>query len=256
MINILKIKHDYPEKNGFFLKRPQGHTNYIFLHFITPVDMWINDNFYKIKTGACILLTPNTPHFFKSTDNLLHNWFHADSSIQELIDTFSIPINEPFYPRETAFISELFYKIELEVLSTNQFKGVMIDALVTQFFCTLSRLINNTVPRIPQKNIDKLRLVRQKILIEPEKHHSINELAETCNLSPSRFHSVYKSVFGTSPIKDSIFARIEYAKDLLLNTDRSITEIAEMTGYTDQYHFIRQFKKETGLTPAKYKKEV
>lgn len=254
MINILKIRHDFPEKSGFHLKRPNGHRDYVFLHFITPVSMVINGKEIDIKSGACVLFTPKTPYFFKSEGNLLHNWFHSDASVEEFIREYGIPVNTPFYPKETKFISHLFYLTEIEFFSCDELKHTMINALMTQFFCTLHRELNGTQERVPLETADKLRLIRQKILSEPESHLSVSEMARFIGLSPSRFHSLYRLVFGTTPVKDSIFARIEYAKTLLLNENISVSEVAERAGYTDQYHFIRQFKKETGITPAKYRK--
>ena len=49
--------------------------------------------------------------------------------------------------------------------------------------------------------------------------------------------------------------KIEYAKSLLLSNKRySLPQVAEMLGYNDQYHFIRQFKTHTGVTPKEYRK--
>ena len=57
-------------------------------------------------------------------------------------------------------------------------------------------------------------------------------------------------------IGDVIEAKIEYAKSLLLSNKRySLPLVAEMLGYNDQFHFSRQFRKETGMTPGQFRKE-
>ena len=44
------------------------------------------------------------------------------------------------------------------------------------------------------------------------------------------------------------------AKELLATTDMKLWEIAEETGFSDQFYFSRQFKKHTGMPPAFYAK--
>lgn len=257
MIEITSIRHDWPEKKGFSIVRPHGHKDYTFLHFLTPAQVLIKGEFISVNPGACVFFAPNVEQKYISHCNLLHNWFHATESIKPLLNELNIPVNQIFYPNDCSFISELFYKAELEFFSQEQTKKVMIDALMKQFFCLLSRAINNPpVKKIHGDNMDKMRFIRQKILSEPQTHFTVEQLASFVNLSPSRFHNNYKSVFGTSPIKDSICARIEHSKNLLISCDKPICEIAEILGYTDQYHFIRQFKKETGMTPSEYKKSI
>ena len=77
-------------------------------------------------------------------------------------------------------------------------------------------------------------------------------MAECVNLSQSRFYALYKEIFGISPNADLQAIRIEHAKTLLLQNKYLIREIAEMTGYTNQYHFIRRFREYTGTTPGKF----
>lgn len=51
-------------------------------------------------------------------------------------------------------------------------------------------------------------------------------------------------------------ARIELAKDLLSNTDRSLTEIASELGYTEPQNFFRAFKRWTGQTAQQFRNQV
>jgi transcriptional regulator GlxA family with amidase domain len=49
--------------------------------------------------------------------------------------------------------------------------------------------------------------------------------------------------------------RLEKARQLLVETDRSVGEIAVGAGYHDQSHFTRHFRKLTGMAPGKYRAE-
>lgn len=49
--------------------------------------------------------------------------------------------------------------------------------------------------------------------------------------------------------------RIERSQDFLVNTTMTVANIAEAIGYDTPEHYIRQFKKHTGLTPSAYRKQ-
>ena len=78
-------------------------------------------------------------------------------------------------------------------------------------------------------------------------------MAEQINLSESRFYVLYKAIFKTTPNQDLIIARMDYAKRLLSqNNTMPIFDVALKCGYSNEFHFIRQFKKHVGITPKKY----
>ena len=76
-----------------------------------------------------------------------------------------------------------------------------------------------------------------------EEEISVPQMARRVGLSESRFCVLYKSLFGIAPMRDIIYARIERAKNLLSARTYSVSEVAKLAGYTNEYHFIRQFKR-------------
>lgn len=78
-------------------------------------------------------------------------------------------------------------------------------------------------------------------------------MAAVASLSPSRFNVLFKAHFGQSPNRYLIQARIDRAKALLHETRMSQQEIADALGYRDVYFFNRQFTKETGIPPGRWR---
>ena len=78
------------------------------------------------------------------------------------------------------------------------------------------------------------------------------ELAASLDVSPSYFQHLYKEFFGIPFKTDLINMRIEYAKDLILNTNLKLEQIALMSGYSNEIHFYRQFRQKTRMTPREY----
>jgi len=80
----------------------------------------------------------------------------------------------------------------------------------------------------------------------------LEELARLVHFSPGYLVRIFSRVTGSTPYEYLILTRIEKARELLLNTNLSLGEIAEIIGFQDTGHFITTFKKRTGLTPQKY----
>jgi len=78
-------------------------------------------------------------------------------------------------------------------------------------------------------------------------------LADILGLSVSQLDRKFKSFAGVSPQTYILKVRINAASTLLVQTDKTITEIYLETGFYDQSYFGRQFKKFTGVTPRQYR---
>ena len=254
---ISQIRHDWPFKPGFSISRPGGYPEWTFLHFLTPIQIRINGETIEARPGACIFYSPATPQFCRSDADVIHNWMHATHELEGLLEQFGIPENQILYPAEDDFISPLFQKLETEFFKEERYREELMESLLREFLIEFSRAIRggHHHERISRRDAEKLKELRQEFLSKPEGDWSVAKMAERLSLSTSRFHTIYKMVFGTSPINDVIEARISYARSLLLsNESLTIAQAAERLGYNDQYHFIRQFKAVTGQSPGQYRK--
>ena len=74
-----------------------------------------------------------------------------------------------------------------------------------------------------------------------------------CGLSSRRFGDVFKGIFGTTPNKYLIWRRIESAKSLLETQSLTVSEVAELCGFSDVYYFSKVFKQICGVSPSKWK---
>jgi AraC-like DNA-binding protein len=78
-------------------------------------------------------------------------------------------------------------------------------------------------------------------------------LAGCVNLSPSRLHQVFKEEIGLPPARYLRLLRMRQARELLETSHLSVKQVMARVGLTDESHFIRDFKKAYGLTPARYR---
>jgi len=80
----------------------------------------------------------------------------------------------------------------------------------------------------------------------------IKNAVKISGVSSRRFNDLFKSEVHSTPNKYIVYKKIEYAKKLLELENISITEIAEICGFSDVYYFSKCFKDTTGVSPSRY----
>lgn len=103
-------------------------------------------------------------------------------------------------------------------------------------------------------HIKKLEILRQKMINNPEYEWKIEDIASDLFLSRSYLQKLYKDCFDKGIIEDLIDFRVEKASDMLINTDKTINDIALECGYTSYSYFSKQFKTIKNISPAEYRK--
>lgn len=97
-----------------------------------------------------------------------------------------------------------------------------------------------------------------RVIVYMEEHLAdplnLEELAKEARLSKYQLIRGFRNEKGTTPWKYLIGERIEKAKELL-EEGRSPAQVSVETGFYDQAHFSKYFKKETGKTPKVYQEQ-
>lgn len=259
-MEIETARHAYPEKKGFEINRPNGRPYYVFVHIWTPVEMYHNDpkRSFMTNKNACVIFDIGQEQFWKNpSDGFLHDWIHINGDLPSLMGEAGLEFGEIYYPQNPSFITEDVRSIEFEQASKMPFYHNLCDLKLRQMLLKIAR--NARIPESKQtfsdrETEDRFRVLRQEMLGSIEKKLTVPALAAQIPMSPSRFYTVYKEIFGISPTADIINARIESAKNYLANGSYSVEEVATLTGYSSVFCFIRQFKKLAGMTPGEYRK--
>ena len=103
---------------------------------------------------------------------------------------------------------------------------------------------------------ERVKQVIERMQGNPSRTFSLGEMAQSVNLSPPYFCYLFKSITGVPPAKYLKTLRMEQAATLLTTTFLSVKEIVSRVGFTDESHFVRDFKRLYGATPSEYRNGV
>jgi AraC-like DNA-binding protein len=93
------------------------------------------------------------------------------------------------------------------------------------------------------KAIHRLRIVYRSCLKVPD-------LAKVAGMSTSSFHEHFKQVTGTTPLQFQKDLRLIDAKQLLMQSNKTVAEVAFAFGYESPTHFSRDYSRKFGVAPS------
>ena len=82
---------------------------------------------------------------------------------------------------------------------------------------------------------------------------SISDLMAAGHISRARVFQLFEKYTGMPPMAYVMKYRVERGEQFLINTNLSVSEIAELCGFATSSHFARVFRREKGVTPSEYR---
>lgn len=83
--------------------------------------------------------------------------------------------------------------------------------------------------------------------------HSLGQVAQQFNIHPNYICRLFSKHLGTTFSSYLTTLRMEHALSLLKTTEKSVKEIAALSGYDDYFYFCRVFREVNGCTPTQYR---
>ena len=84
---------------------------------------------------------------------------------------------------------------------------------------------------------------------------TLDDIAKEMHLAPTYFSTLFSKTLGVTFISYLSSVRMNYAKQLLVYSDKSVTRICFECGFSSLSHFLREFKKQNGITPTEFRKK-
>jgi len=107
-----------------------------------------------------------------------------------------------------------------------------------------------------KKTPDWVKELKQIIQDQVDTNLNLTDISKSLDINPSYLSREFSKHFNNLSFGEYIRKlRIEKAIELMRQNKYSLTEVAYLTGFSDQSHFTRIFKQHTGKSPSAYKKE-
>ena len=176
---------------------------------------------------------PDLRHLFIGERTKINTLIRGDERVSRIVYDISEELNQKKFMYEFAvrgLVLELFSILMREYKSDEK-----LD-------CTLDKNIRYYEAVYPA--ISKIRREYTKKL-------SIDELAAVCNVSKYHFCRIFKLATSLTAIQYQNEYRLRIADIFLENTNKGISEIAELCGFESIYYFSRCYKNTYGISPNK-----
>lgn len=145
-------------------------------------------------------------------------------------------------------------------------KSGFITILQNQLLCALYSIARelseypNATYTVNTRRIisdERYKMIEEYILSNIDKQLDVAQIEHYMNLSAKQLGRIISSSSNCSSVSALInYLRIERAKNLLENPDRSISEVSAQVGFSTEYYFSRVFKKEVGLPPGRWRRSL
>lgn len=89
-----------------------------------------------------------------------------------------------------------------------------------------------------------------------DRHISIDELVQEACMSKSSFYRHFSDEFDMSPLEYITRERVVRARELLSDSQNTVTSVSHALGFSSTSHFIDMFKEHEGVTPKQYQLEL
>ena len=139
----------------------------------------------------------------------------------------------------------------IECVKNCKEKGVAYEVQASKM---ISDILHDIQLNIKGEENNSLSLICDYIAENYNKPLSTKELAEKFSFSRCYFATVFKKYTGTTIHDYLLCYRLNKAKEMLMESEYTIREIAEKVGFNDTGTFIRAFRKKELITPLQYKK--
>ena len=258
-VTVLNVSHSKRELNNFHAYIENGFEEdvYLFVHFLAPAIVVLEDVEHKVEKDACIIYSPKTKQNYRHYDGVFLNGFLIFKTRDRgFVARYGLPENEIFNIEEGDEVNNIMELITYTMTDRLIDRSEETKEHVNRLFETLSACCIETRPNSKRRFETRKRFIelRDMVMRDP-KNWNVDKMAKKVWLTRSRFSEKYMELFKTTPSADLIQLKVNYGKELLENSNLSVQEIANRCGYGVSGHFIRVFKTHTGCTPLEHRKK-
>ena len=213
---------------------------------------------YKEKIGsrefereptALVFYPPDVSHAEEHFTNGRHLLVEINFKGLEKVREYGAKLNEPvFFGNDSAlWLATRMYK---EFSDRDKFSVLALESISTELLISASRQYYKKVESSQPQWLKRVKEYLHDNLTTPP---GLNELSKAVGVHPTHFARVFRQFEGCTAGDYVRRIRIEQARKKIISSNDSLVEIALETGFADQAHFTRSFKREMKMTPTEFR---
>lgn len=199
------------------------------------------DFFDHIRLGDWMAIRTNLLDIIQQYENVGNSLIYTQQRILELLWVTNRVMDEMGMKASTLFFS----------FQANDYRQLRTETLLL-----LEQLNFEYNAHYDQIEADKIHQIQQYILEHSHEDISLDTLAHRVKLSPIYISKMFKEKLGVNYIDYLTECRIDKAKKLLNDSEKSLKEITFEIGYHEPNYFSKVFKKMCGVSPKEYRKTL
>lgn len=241
--------------------RPKGRKDYQLLYIFSGKAFFcFHDSFdenTEVLAGHMVLYRPGESQEYRyyAKDNPEVCWIHfSGCQAAEMLDKIGFLKSHTLFCGVSIHYRELFRRIILEL----QLKRPCFEELLRFYLGQLFTEIHRSQLEFSAEKYRNQKEMEATVHFFNESFTrtiSIEDYAKDHHMSISWFIRSFKQYMGMTPMQYITSIRINKARELLRNTNCSVQEISNLVGYENPLYFSRIFRKQTGFSPSRYRKE-
>jgi AraC-like DNA-binding protein len=229
---------------------------------------------YPIKAGHVFIVNEGVNHGYKKVDRIKYinvmfktDQLHRLEELMKLSGFQALFLIEPYYRSEQHYNAML----ELEPAQMKRVNAVLGDILeeytdgrdgyrsmILMHFSALAILLSRYYTENSGADSNKVYRLAEAFTFLEENYLqpiTLKQAADLAYLSPRHFVRTFSRSYRTTPMEYVLKRRLEHSCMLLRDPSRSISEVAEDSGFRDANYYARQFRKAFGCSPTEYRKK-
>lgn len=215
------------------------------------------NNTFSLNKGDIILIDSKNYHYYKTGNTGYWKYCYINLYGDMCKILYSLLYNEKFKLYNIDNVDEcvkLFDSIYLKMRIRTYKENIEISRLLIDFFHKIAfQNTNDSEENLKELDID---FIIKYIQSNFTNGISISHLSKEFNFTEEYFIRKFKKNIGITPYQYITKLKIDYAKSMLLNTNKSINLISELCGFKNLQNMINCFNKFEKTSPLKYKKNI
>lgn len=241
--------------------RPRGRLDFQILYIASGKAHFFFDGVETIvSAGHMVIYRPKEEqkYYYYGVDQTEVYWVHfTGRDVKKLLHRYGI--EDHVHVIHTGTALEYKYLFLQMIQELKLCKADYEDLLVNHLHHLLIRIHRTLLTEPYSKSRTHAKDFDEAVQYFHKNYHTeinINEYAATHHMSVSWFIRGFKEYTDSTPTQYILSLRISNAQILLETTDYNITEIAEIVGYENPLYFSRLFKKQVGVSPSDFRKQL